>query len=182
MSASSEDELALVASITAGDSDAAAAFDARFRPFLCRFLRGRVPHADEADVVQEVLITAFRQISEAKFYGISSLNTWVIGILKHKLADFWRSAERQQDSLIERGNGNHTDPDLAIEVEQLLATLPKTQRVILILHLREGWTTQEIAKAMNLPPGTVGRMMWEAKRMLQQTHRPLRKLHAGGDQ
>ena len=186
-----------MALISDGDGHAAEAFDRRFRPFLARFIRGRVRPEHESDLVQEVLLAAFKQICAAKFSGASGLGTWIIGILKHKIADLWES-KRKEDRIFEAfrstplsltgsaldafPDANQPSPDIAIEADQLLATLPKIHRVVLILKIREGWTTDQIAGAMNLPSGTVGRLVWEAKKMIQQLRPPLKELRPVGDQ
>jgi RNA polymerase sigma factor (sigma-70 family) len=191
----SEEDLALITLMIAGDRHAGEAFDRRFRPFVTRFVRGRVRPEDEPDLVQEVLMTAFKQICASKFAGASGLGTWIIGILKNKIADLWE-LKRKEERIFEPfkdaplahsaldaiPDTNQQSPEIAIEVEQLLATLPKVHRVILILKIREGWKTAEIATAMNLPDGTVSRLIWEAKRMLQELRPPLKELAPFGDQ
>lgn len=183
----SQEDLALITSMIAGDSPAAEAFDQRFRPFLARFVRGRIRPEDEQDLVQEVLLSAFRQICDSKFEGASGLGTWLISILRNKIADHWE-LKRKEGSLQSLSVGsigseldvipdtNQQSPDVAIEVQQLLATLPKTHRVVFILKFREGWKTAQIAAAMSLPEGTVSRLIWEAKRMLRRMRPQLKEL------
>jgi RNA polymerase sigma-70 factor (ECF subfamily) len=45
------------------------------------------------DVVQETLLAALQ--STSSFEGKAGLRTWLIGILKHKIADHWRRSARE---------------------------------------------------------------------------------------
>src|ERR1022692_2678884 len=169
---------ALIAQSAAGDQRAADSFDARFRPQLLRFAQGRrIPIQDQKDLIQEVLLAAFQEIRKDNFQGKSSLGTWLVGILSHKIADYWERNRREGDrmdrtedsrlaapqSAIDRIPDPASHPDAALEIRDILATLPKEHRVILLLNITEGWTTGEIAVALKLPSGTVGRVLWEAK-------------------
>ena len=51
------------------------------------------------DMVQETLLAAWR--SRESFAATSSERTWLIGILKHKLADHWRRSARQPSDALE---------------------------------------------------------------------------------
>ncbi|MCZ6765986.1 MAG: sigma-70 family RNA polymerase sigma factor [bacterium] len=61
---------------------------------LYRFalLRVRDPHIAE-DLVQETLISALEGLSRYK--GGSSIQTWLVGILKHKIYDYFRKNARE---------------------------------------------------------------------------------------
>ena len=187
---------ALIAQIAAGDQRAADSFDARFRPQLLRFAQGRrIPIQDQKDLIQEVLLAAFQEIRKDNFQGKSSLGTWLVGILSHKIADYWEQNQRESDRIVSIEKSRPTavqspidripdptpHPDAALEVREILATLPKEHRVILLLNITEGWTTDEIAAALKMPPGTVGRVLWEAKQLLRGNQRILKKLAQGKD-
>src|ERR1017187_4079453 len=94
----SPDDRLLLAQIAAGDQQAAESFDARFRPPLLRFAQSRkIPIQDQNDLVQEALLAAFQKIREDKFHGESSIGTWLVGILSHKIADYWERNRRESD-------------------------------------------------------------------------------------
>ncbi|MGJ0484505.1 MAG: sigma-70 family RNA polymerase sigma factor [Methylomicrobium sp.] len=62
---------------------------AEHRPVLFRYALLQL--RDDAladDAVQETLLAAWQ--SAANFEGKARLRTWLIGILKHKIADYWR--------------------------------------------------------------------------------------------
>lgn len=67
---------------------------AAVRPRLLAFARLQLRDASEAeDVVQEALITAVTK--DAHFAGKSGYETWVFGILKHKILDALRAQKRR---------------------------------------------------------------------------------------
>lgn len=74
-------------------ADFAAQLDSH-RPYLLRTARMKVRDSAEVeDVVQEALIAAWN--GRAGFRGQSSLRTWVIGILNHKIVDLIRDRQRR---------------------------------------------------------------------------------------
>lgn len=63
------------------------------RPILFRYALLQLRDSDLADdVVQDTLLAALQ--SASGFEGNASLRTWLIGILKHKIADHWRRSAR----------------------------------------------------------------------------------------
>lgn len=72
------------------------------RSYLVRYaiLQLRDPHMAE-DVVQETLVAAIE--SRSKFSAQSSLRTWLVGILKHKILDVLR--KRAREPLLEVADG-----------------------------------------------------------------------------
>jgi len=150
---------------------------------------------DQNDLVQDVLLAAFQKIREHKFHGESSLGTWLIGILSHKIADYWDRNSRESGRIARTENIELTatqpaidripdpapHPDVAVETRENLAMLPKEHRVVLLLNVTEGWTTDEIAALLKMPSGTVGRILWEAKHLLRGNPRALKKLAPGRD-
>lgn len=67
---------------------------AEHRPVLFRYalLQMRDNHLAD-DAVQEALLSAWQ--SASAFEGKAGLRTWLIGILKHKIADHWRRSGRE---------------------------------------------------------------------------------------
>lgn len=62
---------------------------AEHRPVLFRYALIKLSDTQLADdAVQDTLLAALQ--SKRDFSGKSSLRTWLIGILKHKIADHWR--------------------------------------------------------------------------------------------
>lgn len=75
-------------------ADADPAFLARVREDMLRFARLQLGNDDEAeDAVQEALAGALR--NAASFRGEAALKTWIIAILKNKVADILRQRQRR---------------------------------------------------------------------------------------
>jgi len=67
----------------------------KHRPQLLKYAMLQLRNAAQAeDAVQETLIAALRGIDG--FAGGSSVRTWLIGILKHKIVDSIRKSSREQ--------------------------------------------------------------------------------------
>jgi len=67
------------------------------RPVLFRYALLQLRDNELAeDAVQETLLSAWQ--SAEKFEGKASLRTWLIAILKHKIADHWRRSARESTS------------------------------------------------------------------------------------
>lgn len=65
---------------------------------LFAYAMGRVKDRGAAqDLVQECLITAWRKRDD--FEGRSALSTWLIGILKYKVLDYYRKSKRTPSQL-----------------------------------------------------------------------------------
>lgn len=63
------------------------------RPVLFRYALLQLHDSSVADdVVQETLLAAWQAMAD--YRGKASLRTWLIGILKHKIADYWRHTAR----------------------------------------------------------------------------------------
>jgi len=71
---------------------------AEHRPVLFRYALLQLRDSELADdAVQETLLAAWQ--SASNFEGKAGLRTWLIGILKHKIADHWRHSAREAVSL-----------------------------------------------------------------------------------
>jgi len=71
---------------------------AAHRPVLFRYALLQLRDNELADdAVQETLLAAWQAASN--FEGKAGLRTWLIGILKHKIADHWRHSAREVVSL-----------------------------------------------------------------------------------
>ncbi|WP_415879745.1 sigma-70 family RNA polymerase sigma factor [Methylomonas sp. TEB] len=67
---------------------------AEHRPVLFRYALLQLKDNELADdAVQETLLAAWQ--ASANFEGRAGLRTWLIGILKHKIADHWRRTARE---------------------------------------------------------------------------------------
>jgi RNA polymerase sigma-70 factor, ECF subfamily len=168
-----DSELARLVEI--GDEHAATVLDGKYRPRLESIARkSGVPVEDCRDLAQDVLAAAMLQIRNGAFRAESTVGTWLRGILKTKIADYWRRSQRnplrmvaREDSYDEPATADlvakNTDPTVQIGVRQALGRMPALHRLVLILNQFGGVTTAEIAVRLGRPQGTIGRILVEAK-------------------
>lgn len=166
--------------LATGDEEAARVFESAYKSGLLRYLHSRgVPSQDRSDLVQEVFLAAFQQIQAKGFKGLSSVGTWLTGILNHKILDYWETRRRAETDFISEESpvsgsavsSGKPDPEELLVARQMLDKLPEDHRMILLLHEAEGWSTEEIAQRLGMRPGTVGRKLWEARRLLSRDAR-----------
>ncbi len=75
---------------------------------LYRYGIARVRNIEVAeDLVQETLLAALK--AQEKYAGRASEKTWLIGILKHKIIDYFRKASREKDQVFDDSLGANED-------------------------------------------------------------------------
>ncbi len=136
---------------------------------------------DAEDVMQEVFLRAYRSLKH--FRAESQLSTWLCRIavnlsLNHqrrKKRERWLSldvfSENQEAAALTATSENDLDRTLEKGeteriVQKAINTLPKQQRVALLLHRYEGLSYQEIAEVMNTSVPSVESRLHRAKENL----------------
>lgn len=147
------------------------------------------------DAVQETLLAALQ--SAAGFEGKAGLRSWLIGILKHKIADHWRRSAREtgesdfdrpedDDGLTEEdffmGNGhwnngpkNWADPESALKQQEFWAIYeicqsnlpPKMARVFMLREL-VGLEASEVCRETGLSDANYWVTMHRARLRLRE--------------
>lgn len=164
----------LISAATDGDQEAVRRLYELHVETVYRFVRGmRVPGADVEDCVQDVFITAFRNLGRLRD-GVK-FSTWLYSIAVNvsrsrirKIAWTDRLLElfgRQVDSSPEQ------PPDMAAErsigreaVERILERLPEKKRAVLVMREIMDMDEEEIAEALQIPRGTVATRLLSARR------------------
>ncbi len=149
------------------------------RPVLIRYALLQLRNSELAeDLVQETLLAALQSTSE--FEGKSGLRTWLIGILKHKIADQFRQSSRecffsivdqleespeeneQDDFFLDNGhwngvNNTWTCPERALKNQEFWAIyeicqnrLPTKMAKVFMLRELVGLDASEICKETGL--------------------------------
>lgn len=147
---------------------------AQHRPALVRFARRKV--RDEAlaeDAVQDAMLAAVASLD--RFQGQSSLKTWLIGILNHKIQDVFRRETRyvsisgdddDSDSLDRMGSSlglgldwadDSTDPMRAVASARMRAALereidvmPENLKSVFRMQALEGMATSEVCEKLSI--------------------------------
>jgi RNA polymerase sigma-70 factor (ECF subfamily) len=160
---------------------------------LFRFAFARVNDRDTAeDLVQETFLAAIQ--SRDRFKGRSSEKTWLFGILKHKLIDYYRKKKsttyakgimQNPDSLETFFNAKgrwqvlpenwRTDPEKSQEHKEFLdhfyrclSGLPKQSADVFAYREIEGMRTQEICDLLGITPGNCWVILYRARILLRR--------------
>jgi len=165
----------------------------RHRPYLLRFalLQLRDKSAAE-DAVQETLLAALQ--GAARFAGQSSVRTWLVGILKHKIIDSIRKTARAvpvesrvaedraedaeaffaDDGHFAEAPGEWASPDRSLEerrffeaLERCLQALPKSTATAFTMRELLGLETEEICKELGISPSNCWVMLHRARLSLR---------------
>jgi RNA polymerase sigma-70 factor (ECF subfamily) len=164
----------LVLRCQAGDERAFARLLDDFGPRTLRYLRGLVGD-DAEDVHQEVWLAVYQSI--ATLAKPQAFRTWLFSTTRRRAIDHLRKQRRELMLLVDAqdGAGEVRDaPDDGVpmpaggDVEQILATLPPTQREALLLRYRDGMSYSEIAVIVGRPVGTVRTRIHHGKRKLRE--------------
>ena len=122
------------------------------------------------DLTQQTFIAAIDQRS--RYDGRADTVTWLCGIARHKLADHFRSIERDERRRmrmevhqIELEEG----PRAALEVEdrtmigEVLRSLPANQRAVLVLVVLDDLSVAEAARLMRRSRGATESLLFRAR-------------------
>lgn len=167
---------ALVRAVQHGDEAALGEFYHRFCPPLRGFILRRVssPH-DADDIVQETLVAAVRGIM--RFQSNSQIFTWLCGIARHKVADFYRSRPREEPGLDAAAFGSQEDfiPEIgeADLVHRALYGLSNDERIALIGKYVHRFSTAELAVRIGRTPKGVESLLTRARRTFEKEYRRL---------
>ena len=153
-------------------------------------VRVRKPDIAE-EIVQETFLAALH--ARKRFKGRSSEKTWLIGILKHKIIDYFRTVNRRQslkkndtqDDFMEKifdRNGNwidgpvrwDLDPRKSLEQKEFfkvfhhcLSKLPPRLAQVFVLRELDGLEAKEICDVMNISPNNLWVMLYRARMQLR---------------
>ena len=147
-----------------GDQKAYGQFLKELYPFVKhRVLQKLGDLVDCDDITQECLIGIHRSLET--YDPHKDLKPWVLGIIKHKIADYFRQWERRKEVVLENKDFPVTKPDLATNTKteeyervwSMVHQLPETQRRALILTQVAGLSTKKasleegISEAADIP-------------------------------
>lgn len=131
---------------------------------LYGIINGIIPDQETVrDVLQEVFVNIWKKI---ELYDSTKgrLFTWMMNVARNAAIDKLRSRS-YQDSLKNRSIPENTDTMLPgavtgpqmddVGLKKVLMKLKDEHRVLIDLSYFQGYTHEEIAKALNIPLGTV---------------------------
>ncbi|GEM_PF-155834 len=169
------EDSALVAAVLARDRKATAEFVSRYADRIYSYIYSRLmPRADLVeDLVQEVFLAAWQSL--ASFRGQSPLDSWLLGIARHKVEDHYRLRLRAADPLDENPEESKAgtmapDLDQKLDEERLrertlrvLANLPEHYRLALLWRYWEKCPAQEMAARTGKTEKSIERLLARAR-------------------
>ncbi len=135
-----------------------------------RFVRDPM---EAEDIMQEAFLAAFRNIDS--FRGEVSFGSWLKRIVVNRSLDVLKKKSLDLEPLEEGRTIIDTDDDRDYEanykveqVKKAIALLPDSYRVLLTLHLFEGYDHEEIAQIMEMSNAAVRTGYSRARKRLQE--------------
>ena len=178
----------LVQAVLQGDGAAFEIVMRRHNRLMFRTARAILENeADAEDAVQEAYIRAYTKLRQ--FSGQARLSTWLCRIVVNEALG--RLRRRMPDAPIDDVLEESMRTDLHAEgstawmsktaspedeavrgqlrglMEQAIDSLPRDQRAVFMLRAVEGFTTEETAGCLNIPPDTVKTRLHRARKRLQ---------------
>jgi RNA polymerase sigma-70 factor, ECF subfamily len=143
------------------------------RPKLLSFAMRRLRNREQAeDAVQETLLAALEGMD--RFGGASSLGTWLIGILKHKIVDAMRASSKDEplDYDDELPHGRDPESELARRrvvdaVDARLKQVSSCAARVFVLREVIGMKTAEICQELDISASNCWVMHHRAKQRLR---------------
>jgi RNA polymerase sigma-70 factor (ECF subfamily) len=157
----------LVRAAAAGDRAAFGELYVRYARLVHGILLARVPPEEADDLVQDVFLSAMRQLrglrSAAAFRG------WLAAIARNRAMDYFRQARPRvpfEENMKQEAGARDAGFD-ALEILDLIRQLPEAYREPLILRLVEGMTGPEIARQTGLTADSVRVNLCRGMKMLR---------------
>jgi len=126
------------------------------------------------DYTQEAFIRAVDRLSD--FRGDSALGTWICAIALSVALNGLRKLKRLRtrevalESAAELGHSRReADPDLKLRLARAIDQLPDGYRAVFLMHDVEGYTHEEIGRALRVQPGTSKAQLSRARARLRET-------------
>jgi len=160
--------------------------------YLYRYAFSRLHHEEQAaELLQETLLAAWK--GRSSFAGSSTIRTWLVGILKHKIIDHIRKEIRQRN-LAEQAESDPTssyfnhdgswseaprlwndNPESLCQSEQFanvldrcVSKLPEKQRLVFQLRDISGDDTETVCKSCEITPTNLHVLLHRARLALRK--------------
>jgi RNA polymerase sigma-70 factor (ECF subfamily) len=179
------DEAELIARAQRGDAEAFCDLATRHhRSLYILALKYSGNHHDAEDLMQDVMLNAYRAIHQ--FKGISSFRTWLARIMVNSFLNQRRksdplAASKRPDTIeddiepvfYDRNHPRHSERSmhnglLMQQILSILASVPERQRLMFLMKHQEGMTCEEIADTMGTSVGTVKKTLFRVVDRLRQ--------------
>jgi RNA polymerase sigma-70 factor (ECF subfamily) len=149
------DDDGLVRAAAAGDRAAFGELYVRYARLVHGILLARVRPEEADDLVQDVFLSAMRQLRGLR--TLAAFRGWLAAIARNRAMDHFRQARPQvpfEENMNREAHARNTAIE-ALETLDLIRRLPEAYREPMILRLVEGMTGPEIALQTGLTPDSV---------------------------
>ncbi len=152
-----------------------AAFERLYRRHVARvnsLARWLLDPGDAEDAVQEVFIRVWQKLHT--FAGQSAFGTWLhrvaVNLFLRRRQSSSQDRKRQvsDDAAMLSATGVTERPDLKVALEGAVEKLPAGAREVFVLHDMEGYKHEEIARMLEVDPGTSRSQLHRARLLLRQ--------------
>ncbi len=152
-----------------GDASAAEEMVEAYYPEILRYCLWHAPNKELAeDAAQETFLKVIRFFD--RYIHKGKFKPFLYRIAANTCADLWRK-ERIQDIPLEEMTMEpvYEDPELAaMELRQLVRSLPEEQQEIVLLRFGQNLTLREISQVVDLPLRTVQSRLRSALKRLKK--------------
>jgi RNA polymerase sigma-70 factor (ECF subfamily) len=168
-------ERSLIEAVLRKDRKATAEFVAAHADAIYAYVRHRLaPRLERVDdLVQDVFVAALASLG--RFRSAAPLRSWLLGIARHKVEDFYRQKLREPEAISEPGeSGEPADDQLPIEerldrgraaakTQRIMRMLPESYSAVLLWRYWENRSVREIADATGKTDKAVERLLARAR-------------------
>ena len=163
----------LIRAAAEGDRSAFGELYLRYARMVHGILLARVPAGDAEDLVQDVFISAMKQLRGLR--TAAAFRGWLGAIARNRAIDYYRESRARVPLEEVSGRGPAVRETSACDQSQdaflvldQIRSLPEAYRETLILRLVEGMTGPEIAQRTGLTPDSVRVNLCRGMRMLRE--------------
>lgn len=139
---------------------------------MCDFASRKVKNTDVEDVVQEAFVSAVK--NDHTFEGRSTKRTWLAGILKHKIYDYYKKKERESKSEFKEKYTPVTTADpcelkeLIDVVQREMFELGGKSAKVLQYYCIDGLSARDVCKLMNISMVYFRTLLHRGRRILKE--------------
>jgi len=151
-----------------GDRGAFGELYVRYARMVHAILLARVPPSAAEDLVQEVFLSAMRQLKGLR--TASAFRGWLGAIARNRAIDYFRGTKQEAplDDEVERTHGVAGSGQDMFAALEAIRSLPEAYRETMLMRLVEGMTGPEIADRTGLTPESVRVNLCRGMKMLRE--------------
>lgn len=123
---------------------------------------------DASELAQETFLRAYAALDQ--FDARASLHTWIYQIALNEGRQFLRRSRRREIKLAEVETASEVEADITtdirLDITAALDLLPEEEKTLLVLRYYEQQSYDQMAIALDKPPGTIASGLNRARRLL----------------